>query len=121
LLCEQQKEVTIVEILDDVARDMDKINKLPLIMSLEDYGVRIMTKTKVTSVAEEGVWTDCLGERELVEYDALIIAVGRQPRREQMEEEIRDKVKEVFVVGDGSEPGGILEAVHGGFEAAVKI
>jgi len=121
LLCEQQKEVTIVEILDDVARDMDKINKLPLIMSLEDYGVRIMTKTKVESVTEEGVWTDCLGERELVEYDALIVAVGRQPKTEQMEKVIRDKVKEVFVVGDGSEPGGILEAVHGGFEAAVKI
>jgi 2,4-dienoyl-CoA reductase (NADPH2) len=121
LLCEQQKKVTVIEILDDVARDMDKINKLPLIMSLEDHGVRLMTKTRVESVTEEGVWTDCLGEKELVAYDALIVAVGRKPRKEQMTEIIRDKVKEVFEVGDGCEPRGILDAVREGFDAATKI
>jgi pyruvate/2-oxoglutarate dehydrogenase complex dihydrolipoamide dehydrogenase (E3) component len=121
LLCEQQKKVTVIEILDDVARDMDKINKLPLIMSLEDHGVRLMTKTRVASVTEEGVWTDCLGEKELVEYDALVISVGRKPRKVQVTEIIRDKVKEVFVVGDGCEPRGILDAVREGFDAATKI
>jgi pyruvate/2-oxoglutarate dehydrogenase complex dihydrolipoamide dehydrogenase (E3) component len=113
--------VTVVEILDDVARDMDKINKLPLIMSLEDHGARLMTKTSVTSVTEGGVWTDCLGENELLKCDGLIVSVGRVPRKEKMMDIINDKVKEVFVVGDGREPRGILDAVREGFDAASKI
>jgi NADPH-dependent 2,4-dienoyl-CoA reductase/sulfur reductase-like enzyme len=121
LLCEQKKEVTIIEVLDDVARDMDKINKLPLIMSLEDHGVRLMTKTKVASIAEEGVLTDCLGTEELVKYDSLVVAVGRSPEIDPMVDIIKDKVKEVFVVGDGREPRGILDAVREGFDAAIKI
>jgi len=121
LLSQQGKEVTIVEVLDDIARDMDRINRLSLVMALEDLGVRIITKTRVESVTDQGVWVDCLGEKELIPTDGIVIAVGSKPRSEDVDKILRDKVAEVYLIGDKVKAGGILNAVRDGFDVAMKI
>ena len=121
LLSQQGKDVTIVEILDDIARDMDRINRLSLVMALEDLGVRIITKTRVESVTDQGVWVDCLGEKELIPTDEIVITVGSKPRSEDVDKILRDKVVEVYLIGDKVKAGGILNAVRDGFDVAMKI
>jgi 2,4-dienoyl-CoA reductase (NADPH2) len=120
-LCQQGKEVTLIEILDDVARDMDRINRLPLIMSLEGYGVRIMTKTRVVSVTDDGVRVDCLGKQETILADDVVMAVGKSAEVGELDDWARKNLPEVYVIGDKRKPGGILEAVRDGFEVARKI
>lgn len=121
LLSQQGKEVTIVEVLDDIARDMDRINRLSLVMALEDLGVRIITKTRAESVTDQGVWVDCLGKKELIPTDGIVIAVGSKPRSEDVDKILRDKVAEVYLIGDKVKAGGILNAVRDGFDVAMKI
>jgi len=120
-LSEQGKEVTIVEILEDIARDMDRINRLPLIMSLENHGVRIMKETEVSSITDQGVWVNCFGERSFLPIDQIVIAVGAEPRSEEVEERMKGKVPEVYWIGDKVKARGILEAVQDGYEIAKKI
>lgn len=120
-LAEQGKEVTIIEILDDIARDMDRINRLPLIMSLENSGVRIMKETTVRSVTGQGVWIDCLGEKSFISVDGIVIAVGAAPIIEDVDIRIKEKIPEVYIVGDKLKARGILEAVQEGYEVAKKI
>jgi 2,4-dienoyl-CoA reductase (NADPH2) len=120
-LAEHGKEVIIVEILDDVALDMEPINRLALIMSLEDHGVRIMTKTKMESVSDQGVLVNCLGRKEVIPVDAVVFAVGSEPRQDSVEVLIRNKVAEVYSVGDKLRARGILEAIQEGFDVARLI
>ena len=121
VLCESGKEVTIIEILDDVALGVDCINRLPLIMSLENYGVRFMTKSKVDSITDQGVCVDCLGETQLLTADGIVIAVGKKPCLEDIDDIIKEKVPEVYIVGDKVKSRGILNAVHDGFNVAITI
>jgi 2,4-dienoyl-CoA reductase-like NADH-dependent reductase (Old Yellow Enzyme family)/thioredoxin reductase len=120
-LAEGGKKVTIVEILGDIAREMESINRLSLTMSLEDHGVKIMTKSEVMDVTEEGIWVDCLGDRKLLPVDGIVMAVGSCPRREDVESLVKEKVPEVYTAGDQVRAAGILEAVREGYEAAKNI
>jgi pyruvate/2-oxoglutarate dehydrogenase complex dihydrolipoamide dehydrogenase (E3) component len=121
LLSEQGKDVTIIEMLDDIALGMDKINRLPLIMALEDNGVEIMTKTRAESVSDKGVRVDCLGNTEFLEYEELVVAAGREPRKDHLADILKKKVKEVYLIGDRVSPRRILEAIHEGFEVATRL
>jgi len=120
-LVEQGKEVTIIEILDDIARDMDRINRLPLIMSLENSGVRIMKETTVRSVTDQGVWIDSFGKKSFLPVDGIVIAVGTAPIIEDVDIRIKEKIPEIHFVGDKVKARGILEAVQEGYEIAKKI
>jgi NADPH-dependent 2,4-dienoyl-CoA reductase/sulfur reductase-like enzyme len=120
-LVEQGKEVTIVEILDDIAQDMDRINRLPLIMSLENSGVRVMKETAVSSVTDQGVWIDCFGKKSFLPVDGIVIAVGAAPILEDVDIRIKERIPEVHFVGDKVKAGGVLEAVQQGYEIAKKI
>jgi len=120
-LSEQDKDVTIIEVLDDIARDMPHISKLPLVMALENNGVRVMTKTRVLSATEESISVDCKGNKELLQADVIIVATGAEPRSEGIESVIKKKVPEVYVIGDKVKARGILEAVREGYDIAKVI
>ena len=111
----------MIEMLDDIALGMDKINKLPLIMALEDNGVKIMTKTRAESVSDKGVWVDCLGSREFLEYEELVVVAGREPRKDHLTQILKKNVEEVYLIGDSVSPRNILEATQEGFEAATRM
>ncbi|MFH0845302.1 MAG: FAD-dependent oxidoreductase [Pseudomonadota bacterium] len=120
-LSEQGKDVTIIEILDDIAREMPHISKLPLVMALENNGVRIMTRTKVKSVGSEGVSVEYKGKEETIPADVIVVAAGAKAREDGLEQLLKEKVGEVYLTGDRVKARGILEAVREGFDAAKRI
>jgi len=117
-LSEQGREVTVVEILGAIAREMPHINKIPLELALEKNNVRIMTKTKVISVSAEGVLVDCLGKEELLPADDIVIAAGAEPVSNGVDEMVKQKVPIVHCIGDKTKAQRILEAVRDGFDLA---
>ena len=120
-LSEQGKEITIVEMMDDIAGDMPHIPKLPLEMALEKNGVRIMTKTTVQSVTDESVRVAWKGEEENLLADTIVIATGAEPHLDIIDDLIKEKVAEVYSVGDRLKPRGILDAVQEGYNIAKEI
>jgi len=117
----QGKDVTIVEILEDVARDMDRINRVALMMSLEDHGVRVMTNTRVVSVGTDGILVERRGTQETLAADHIVVAVGKSAQEDGLDEMMRERVPEVYRIGDARQPAGIFEAVRDGFDVARRL
>jgi len=119
-LAEKGKKVTVIEKLADVGGDMPSIDKLPLLLSLEDYGVEILTKTEPLEITEEGVLVNRKERSWTVKADTLVLAAGTRPN-DKILSKLKDKFPELYVVGDCEKPGNIFDAIRGGFEAALKI
>jgi len=119
-LAKNGKKVMVVEILDELARGMPSIAKLPLLCRLEELGVRIWTKAETKEIKGKEVIVKYKGSEKRVGADTVIIAVGSGPNH-QLFEKIKGKVSEVFIIGDSLKPRRILEAIAEGFETAVKI
>ena len=71
----QDKDVTIVEMLDACARDVMPINKISLDRMLAEYKVNILTSTKVVGITDEGVKVEKAdGTTEVIPADNVITA-----------------------------------------------
>lgn len=120
LLAEQGKSVTIVEMLGELAIGMPDNDRLPLLISLEKLGVRILTRTKALKIADGKLLVGHLGEEKELTADTIVLATGLKCN-DEIARKLKDKVPELFVAGDCSDPGRILEAMRAGFEVACKI
>ena len=98
-------------------------HKYYLIDRLKEYGVQIVTNSKMEEIIETGVRAV---DRDFkwAEYpaDTVVLAIGMRPRREKVAE-LRRLIPEteVFVVGDCSQSGSLFTANHGGFNAACEL
>ena len=120
-LAQQGKRVTIVEILDSVARDVFSINRMHLIKLLNDTGVRILTETTVTEITGEGlVIVDKDGNSSKLESDSVVLALGLNANKE-LEETLKDVVPETRVIGDCVEPRKVMSAIWEAFRFARLI
>ncbi len=118
-LAQDGKKVTVVEILDSVARDMFSANRTHLLKLLADVGVEVLTNTKVLEIRDEGL-TLAGNNRSEVEADTIVLAVGLEPRRELLET-LPDKVAEVYTIGDCVQPRRVMSAIWEGFRTARLI
>jgi 2,4-dienoyl-CoA reductase (NADPH2) len=119
-LSEKGSKVTIVEMLSDVGIGMPSQTRMPLLFSLEDYGVNILTLTKAEEITESGVVVSQRGEKTLIEADTIALAVGYKGRQ-KFSESFKVSAPEVYSIGNSIKPGNILDAVNHGFEVAIKI
>ena len=121
LIATMNREVDIVEMLDDVGIDMEPFTKVFLLDRLGEHGVKIHKSSFVTSITDEGVETiNKNWRRQTIESDSVVIAVGSSSNRE-IYDKLRGKVEEIYNVGDSSKPSRILEAIHDATNIACKI
>ena len=119
-LAERDKRVTVIEILDELARGMPAISKLPLLCRLEELGVTILTKAEVKEIKENEVVVRYKGLQRKVKTNTVIIAAGSEPNIEFFNQ-IRGKISETFLIGDSVMPRRILEAIAEGFETGMNL
>jgi hypothetical protein len=63
---------------------------------------------------------DVSGTRKIEGFDTIVLAVGSKPDN-RLAKDLGGSVSELYVVGDASKPGEILQAVYDAEEAAIKI
>lgn len=116
------KKVTIVEMMDECAKDAMFINKIALFNQLAEYQVKIMTGTKVVSIEKDGLTVKKKdGSTEKLYADTVISAFGMRPDLTTV-----NAVKEKYhiktrVVGDSVKLGKIGDAIRDGFGAAASL
>ena len=111
----------IVETLDDIARDMCTPNRMHLLDLLKDEKVDILTESNVLEIKDEGVViADKSGKRSILSADTVVLAIGLKSS-DQLSETIRDKVPEVYAIGDCVEPRNVTNAIWEGFRTARLI
>ncbi len=122
LLAGRGVEVVVVEMLAEVARDMEPVTRRLLLERLRTLPVEIHTGTTVESVDPAGVTVrTASGEtRVLPPVESVVLAAGTRPEN-ALAGELERRGYEVHVVGDAVEPRQLLQAVHTAWETAAAL
>ena len=120
-LAQQGKDVTIVEMLPHIARDISRAARYFLRRRLRERNVKILTSTPVKAITDEGVVISPEGgERTLEPVDTIVLATGARSVND-LAEEVKGLVPEVYVIGDATSPGKVLQAVQQATEIGKKV
>lgn len=117
-LAQKGKKLTIVEMLDGVMLDMYSANRMHLLKLLTDADVNILTETKCLEIRDNGITiADKYGKRSTLEADTVVLAVGLKSN-ERLLAALKDKIPEVYAIGDCVEPRKVINAIWEGFRTA---
>ncbi len=120
-LGERGHEIVVVEMQDDVARDMEKITRVLTMKRIATLPVTILANTTVQKVTDGEVMVkDPDGTRSLGRFDEVAVAVGTRPRAELAEALAAYEV-EVHVIGDAVALGEVQGAVTTAWEVARRL
>lgn len=113
--------IVVLEMLSDVGLDMEGITRIDLLSRLAKMNIRLETEILVTGVTDNTV-TGLNALRQRVSYpgEAVILALGSKPVNDLVPA-LKDKVAEVYVIGDARIPRRIMEAAYEGMASAFSI
>ncbi len=118
-LAERGGNVVVVEMLAEIARDMEMITKKLTLKRLPGLPVEIHTETRVTGLTPDGVATveGPEGARKLGPFDTVVASVGTRSR-DELSAQLAEMNIEVHVVGDAAELAQVQGAVRSAWEVA---
>jgi len=120
-LAQQGWNVTILEMLEDIGMDVGPILKFYLRRELGEAQVQIRVRTSVCAIEETGVvGRSPEGAETTYPADLIAVAVGYEADR-RLFAEIRNQVRETYLIGDALSPRKILEAMKESFDIAQII
>jgi 2,4-dienoyl-CoA reductase-like NADH-dependent reductase (Old Yellow Enzyme family)/thioredoxin reductase len=114
------REVVVVELLEDVARDMEAVTRKMTLGRLGKLPVTVHTSTRLTRVAGGEAFVAAAaadGERSLGVFDSVLVAVGHRSY-DPLSEGLQRAGVPATVIGDAFRPGQILDATSNGLAAA---
>ena len=113
-------EVTIIEMLDAVARDANPRHRPALMAELSAH-TQVRTGLRATEITPAGVrCVDAHGEAIMIEADTVLCAAGLRPARETADA-LRGTAPIVEVIGDCVKPDIIRGATHRAYHAALDL
>ncbi len=120
-LADRRRDVTIIEMLDTIAGDMPTKARSFLIPRLKDLGVQMITGAKVEAITDHGVLVNIGGLQQMVDgFRSIVLALGSKPN-DDLAEELKGVVKELYVVGDAKQVGRIVDATAQAADVALRI
>ena len=114
-------EVAVVEMLPDLAKDMEMVSRtLTLNRLKENPSITVLLNTTVTRFEKDtAVLKTPEGEKRLPAFDWTLIATGLRPR--PMPEMFKTLVPEILVIGDAKQPRDIEAATKDGYETGLQV
>ncbi|MFC1862594.1 FAD-dependent oxidoreductase [Thermodesulfobacteriota bacterium] len=120
-LVQQVNKITIIEMLDEVMADVGIQNRTHMMMLLADAKVDILTSTSGLEITDKGLTVrDRNGEEISLEADTVVLAAGFEPSRKLLEG-LKNKVPEVYAIGDCVEPRMVINAIAEGYDIARRL
>jgi NADPH-dependent 2,4-dienoyl-CoA reductase/sulfur reductase-like enzyme len=119
-LAEKGKRVTVLEMLGRIGIDMVPMVISLLYLRLKRLGVVMITNAKVEEITHDGVVYEKGGEKQTVEADSVVLAVGSKPSASLMDV-LKGNVSELYAIGNAREPCNVLEAIHEGSRLAREV
>lgn len=116
-LYKQGKQVTMIELLDDILLKTSVVYRHAAVAKIRDTGIRILTNAKVEELSDKGVILN--GSKEIA-ADDIILAVGLKGKQTLFEEVYSD-VCEIYCIGDCREARKIFETVNEAHHIAKNI
>ena len=119
-LLDRKKDVTLVEMLPEIAGDAEKVNRKVLLQSLGEKGVKIRVLTQATAILAEGVEVEFGGRKETLPADTVVLATGIRANND-LEAALRALPAGINKVGDCRKPRKAIDAIHEGFQVALRL
>jgi pyruvate/2-oxoglutarate dehydrogenase complex dihydrolipoamide dehydrogenase (E3) component len=120
-LSERGETVTIVEMLDGIALDMDLISRRDLLSRLEAQGVTLLTRARIVSCEDRGINVVLNGgKKAVIEGEKLILSLGYRCV-DQLENNLKGKVPRIHCIGDCREPRKAIDAVSEAYTIATQM
>jgi len=120
-LGEYGKDITIVEMLDTIASDVNSTVKISLMRRLKANGTILMPNTSIKEFFADGLIAEKDGKAvELRGFDTVVLALGATAYN-PLEKKVRALIGEVYVIGDAENAGKILKATEKASEIGIKI
>ena len=118
-LANHGKSVTLVEMLPDIATEIQNINRSALLQDLEKGKVRILVETTVKEVLTDGVLVIKGCDTESIGADTVVAASGSRPDG-GLEAKLAGKPYKVVSIGDAVKVGKVIDAIEAGFLAGMS-
>ena len=120
-LIEKQKEVTIIEILSELASELLYSYANLMIQRLKERKVKSYTGVKDEEITDKGMKIiDKEGKRIFLKADSIVVATGSLPN-ESLFESFKEKDLQFYKVGDCRKPARIYESISEGAEAGLRV
>jgi 2,4-dienoyl-CoA reductase-like NADH-dependent reductase (Old Yellow Enzyme family)/thioredoxin reductase len=114
-LASQGNDVSIIEMLPDIATGMEPISRNYLLNELKELNVKVYTNSKLISVSDKKAKFDNNGSISEVDFDNFVVAFGGKPLSIDFKSNV-----EVRYIGDSVKIGKIVEAVRDGYIAGYE-
>ncbi len=118
-LADRGNEVIIVEMLDEIARGMEMLERKLTLQKLTQKGVKIFKETRVSRIDGDKVYLEGAANEVITGVDHIILATGMKSYN-PLEPELEGKIT-LYVIGDARQVGKVKDAIRDGFELAVKL
>ena len=120
-LAAKGKNVTIVEMLPELAWDMEPFTRIFLLERFQKYGIKVYKSTTVETITSQGINARGKdGNKFSIDAETVVICVGSRPN-DALLSALEGTVNELHGIGDCKESGRILEAIHAGTHTGHEI
>ena len=121
LLGEHQHQVTIVEMLPEIATDVPLSARYFLLQRLKEYGVQVETGATVKEFLKDGVIAERDGQQiHLAGFDTIVLAMGIKAVN-TLKKKLEGRISELYVIGDAVTPRKATDAIEEGARVAVRL
>ncbi|MDI9619486.1 MAG: FAD-dependent oxidoreductase [Candidatus Nezhaarchaeota archaeon] len=119
-LISEGKLVYLVSERSEIAPGIGFTTRVPLFNRLFFSGVKMAKNIRVKGITDGGVIVSGAGIDTKIAVDTFVYSVGFKPNR-RLVDALKGKVPELYVIGDAAIPSNAPNAIHDGFEVALKI
>ena len=120
-LANHGKQVTIVEMLSEIAKDEEAAVKYFLLEDLKKNSVKVYVNSPVKEIVEDGVIVTANGKDEKVgPVDTIVMALGSRSVN-TLTPELEGKVEKLITIGDAIKVRKALEAIEEGYRIGLEV
>ncbi|WP_291650192.1 FAD-dependent oxidoreductase [Clostridium sp.] len=115
-------KITVVEMLNEVAKDLGQLRKICVMENLYHEGIKTITEAKCVEIKEKSIVIDKNGVIEEVPCDSVIVAIGARSRNfEPISNYCKENNIPYHIIGDAVRARRALNCIEEASEVARRI
>jgi 2,4-dienoyl-CoA reductase (NADPH2) len=114
------KDVTVIEMRDELGKNFGKSTRWGMMQDVERFGVKTRPAARVVEITGDFVRIECGGTIEDIPADSVVLAVGTRPH-DPLQELVKASGVPYRIAGDAVQPAMVFDAIHQGFTAGREI
>ncbi|HEY5513416.1 MAG TPA: FAD-dependent oxidoreductase [Geomonas sp.] len=114
------KDVTVIEMLDELGKNFGKSTRWGMMQDVQRYGVKTRAAARVLEITPDCVRVEIAGQVEDIAADSVVLAVGTRSF-DPLQAAAAAQGIALRLVGDAARPAMVFDAIHEGFAAGREI